>query len=463
MGELRRLLRPRASCVGGASAIALVLVSLACQSPGQGMHAYVGSTAWTGLDRPPVTDAVILVDGDSILDIGPASGVEIPKGAEVRDLAGRWIIPGLIDTHVHLERWMLAEMVANGITTVRDVGGHPDSVLELRSAMALGGTIGPRMFVSGAIIDRTPAQIPNAEGVASGTQARRAIDQRVLAEVSLAAISPRIGLSLLRPLLHEASVLRLPVSAHLGQVDAVTAAREGVRSIEHLSGVPEAILTGAGLAQAWSDYYRGWRAFLLAWARIGPAALTSMAQTLAGESVVMVPTLVNQEAIANLRNRGYLGESIRSAVPEDTWDTNGFARQLGLGTGDFAGIQRGLASQARFVRAFVEAGGLVTAGSNAPSPLVVPGFALHRELEMLVEAGLSTSDALLAATRNASILLGIDSLGVLRPGVPADFLVIRGDPLESIANTRDIELVIFRGTPRTPDQIRQPSVQPTTP
>ena len=104
-----------------------------------------------------------------------------------------------------------------------------------------------------------------------------------------------------------------------------------------------------------------------------------------------------------------------------------------------------------FLRRFVAAGGLLVAGSNAPFPLIAPGASLHEELELLVAAGLSPKDALLSATRNVARLLDAGSVGTVEVGKSADFLILSGDPLEDITNTRAIEQVVYKGVRYYPE------------
>ena len=121
---------------------------------------------------------------------------------------------------------------------------------------------------------------------------------------------------------------------------------------------------------------------------------------------------------------------------------------------DFGAFRRSRSMQDLFVRSFAAAGGRVVTGTDAPNQLLVPGFSEHRELELLVAAGLSTREALRAATRNAAMLLGADSLGLLAPGKVADLLVLTRDPLVDIRNTRSVEAVMSRGRLLDIDSIR---------
>ncbi|KPJ96003.1 MAG: hypothetical protein AMS18_01875 [Gemmatimonas sp. SG8_17] len=94
------------------------------------------------------------------------------------------------------------------------------------------------------------------------------------------------------------------------------------------------------------------------------------------------------------------------------------------------------------------------AGSDSPNQLLAPGASLHRELELLVAAGLSPEQAILAATRNAALLLEADSIGTLLPGNVADFVILSGNPLNDIRNTRLIDRIVLRGTSMHPDELK---------
>jgi imidazolonepropionase-like amidohydrolase len=128
--------------------------------------------------------------------------------------------------------------------------------------------------------------------------------------------------------------------------------------------------------------------------------------------------------------------------------------RAGWGPSDFEAFRRARPMQNLFLRAFAAAGGRIATGTDAPNQLLVPGYSEHRELELLVGAGLTPREALRAATRNAAVLLGVDSLGLLAPGKVADLLVLTKDPLADIRNTRSIEAVMSRGRLLDADSIR---------
>jgi len=429
-------------------ALALVCTIGACK-PGEGMVAYVGGNLWDGSGAPPILDAVILVNGSDIELAGAPDLVKVPRGAEVHRLDGKWIVPGLIDSHAHLEEWMLRPLLAYGVTTVRDGGGEPDSAYHLRDRLDLGAILGPRFFVAGAPIDAPPPSLPIAQTVRTPVEARRAVDQRRLDEASHAIIYPKITRTMLRALLDEAKVLHLPIGAILGKVDAVTAAREGIASVEYLSGIVEATVSNpAAYIQAHDDFYRGWKTAMRGWAALDSASLERTARSLAETKVAVVPTLAYGEVYSNLENQTYIDGLDLSTVPQDVmnrWDIPSFIRGAGLTSNDYVTFQRGQPMRALFLRRFRTAGGLIVAGSHAPYPLLAPGAGLHHELQELVLAGFPVREVLLMATRDAARLLDADSLGVVRDGSVADFVVLNQNPLDDIANLNTIDFIVFRG------------------
>ncbi len=430
-----------------AFAYVLLVTTTACDS-GAGKVVYAGGTLWNGTGVPPILDAVVIVSDGHIEAAGPPDLVAIPRGADVRRVDGRWLIPGLIDAHAHVERWMMSPFLARGITAVRGAGGEMDSVVALRDDALLGSTLSPRLYISGAAIDAAPANPPEV-GVRNATQARRAIDELVLVDATHAIISPKMTSALLRPLMDEANSLILPVAGHLGRIDAITAARAGVMAIEHLSGIVEASVTNpSAYFRAHGNFYAGRKMVLQGWTTLDSTRLERTARALAAAGVVIVPTLHYLEAFSRLRDQRYIGSLDLSPVPESIrrgWNIARLVREARLTGRDFTAFRRARSRQNLFVRRFRAAGGVIAAGSNAPETLMAPGTGLHAEILQLARAGLSPKDALLAATRDAAVLLGVDSIGTIEAGSVADFIILTADPLEDIANTKAIEFIVFKG------------------
>jgi imidazolonepropionase-like amidohydrolase len=137
------------------------------------------------------------------------------------------------------------------------------------------------------------------------------------------------------------------------------------------------------------------------------------------------------------------------------WNVPGLIERAGWTPDDFAAFRASRPGQDLFVRIYRAAGGKVVAGTDAANQLIVPGQSLVRELELLVQAGFSTTDALFSATRDAALLLGADSLGALVPGRKADLLILGKDPQADIANLRTIQQVMVRGHLMSTDSLRR--------
>jgi imidazolonepropionase-like amidohydrolase len=129
-------------------------------------------------------------------------------------------------------------------------------------------------------------------------------------------------------------------------------------------------------------------------------------------------------------------------------------QRAGWTRADFDAFRRSRPAQDLFLRLFFGAKGIIATGTDASYPQIVPGESEHRELDLLVRAGIPPEDALLAATRNAALLIGADSIGTLAPGRVADLLVLSRSPYENIGNTRAIEYVMSRGTLMPADSLR---------
>src|SRR6267143_3677542 len=156
-----------------------------------------GATLIDGAGGPPKPDVLIIIRNGHIEAIAHVNEIPIPTSAERINLVGKTIIPGLIDAHAHVERWAAGRYVAWGVTTVRDLHGGTDTVLSLKNELNLGSIVGPRMFSAGAMIDGVPPTYPNATGVSTPDEARRAADQHAVAGVDYLKVYTKITPTLL--------------------------------------------------------------------------------------------------------------------------------------------------------------------------------------------------------------------------------------------------------------------------
>jgi imidazolonepropionase-like amidohydrolase len=450
---------PQFQAIGAGLALLSLCLSTGCREQPPDGTALVGATLIDGSGGPPRTDAVVVIRRGKIESVEARADFHLPRRTVEVDATGRWIIPGLIDAHAHVARWALTRYLAWGVTTVRDVHGTLDSILELRQEVNRGAILGPRIYSAGAMIDGVPPTYSDALPAPNEKVARKQVDRLVNAGVDLIKVYSRVDPTLLRAVLDEASTFHMPVTGHLGLTDAVTAANMGITSIEHMSGVPEAAMRDAsGLYAAHrSGFFTGWTAFERSWASLDSAALARVAGVLAEKRVWIIPTLVLHDTFSRLDDSTVVRDSMLRDVPQmeqRRWNVPDMVARAGWQNGDFEAFRLSRPKQDLFLRLFAAAGGRIAAGTDASNQLLIPGYSEHRELQLLVSAGFSTRDALLAATRNGGRLLGVDSLGLIAPGKVADMVILRRDPLSRIQNTLAIEQVMLGGRLFSADSIR---------
>ena len=441
--------RPGTTGARAVSALFLAAILAACgPPPGLGMEALTGATVVDVITGRALSNAVVLVRDGKIIAIGGATELNIPRGATITDLRQRWLIPGLIDAHAHLQPWGLASSLRYGVTAVRDLHDGP-AIVDIVGRMADSGPA-PHSFFASAILDEPPLTNLEAVAIAAPDQSAAAVAEVASFGASWVLTYPHVTPPILASIVLEARLRHLPVAAHLGLTDAMTAARLGVATIEHLSGVPEAAGDSTPLFEAHRlGLLRGWTVFERSWSQLDTAALAVVARDLAARGVLLVPTLVLHETFARLDDSAMYHPPELASVPDSAranWNVKGMIRRAGLTRKDYPVLRAGRIKQDFFVHAFMMAGGRVAAGTNTSAQLLVPGAALHTEMELLVHAGLSPLEALRAATLWGAEMLHADSLGRLRAGATADLVVLGASPLADIRNSREIVRVMLHGT-----------------
>jgi hypothetical protein len=421
--------------------------------------AIAGVTLIDGTGAPPLDNATIVIDGDTIASVG--QGAPAPAGADVIDGAGRWVTPGLIDTHVHVElvgRESLPLWLALGVTTVRDLGGALDFLVETRRLQG-EGAIGARLLYTGPMIDGDPGTWPALVRVTSDADAAVAAVDEYLA-VGADAIKLYTTLqpeSVRRCIEHVAG--RVPVTGHLGVTSASEAMEAGINGLEHALLTPysdfapddASVLPGETMVSPgfWPKVTEGWTRADLASDRA-----KRWIDLLVQKDVSFCPTLTvcpgaGDEPDAAEIERAPQGVAYRWREQE--------AMRGSLQTPPQFGERARAARQKlqELVGRVHEAGGRIVSGTDTGAiRSCIPGFSLHHELEFLSGAGLSNMDVIRCATSRAAEALWRDDLGVVAPGRRADLLLLRSDPLRDLAALRDIERVVQDGIVYDPDTLR---------
>ncbi|HEX2311666.1 MAG TPA: amidohydrolase family protein, partial [Vicinamibacterales bacterium] len=340
--------------------------------------------------------ATVLVQSGRIAAVAAGDVRGGPQARREVSGAGRTLIPGLIDAHVHVSDASLPLFLRFGITTVRDLHNAPAYILPLARDDMPGR---PRIVAAGALLDGRGSAWPGARIVESVADVRAAVREQVGAGAGVIAVAPRLSAALTDAVVREANARGVPVAVHLGRTTALAAARAGVASVEHAGSVADADAADAWLTNADGEF-RWWPPGAREWARPDPARLDEDTRKLRENAVVLVPTLALYEALA--RRADQTVEQVRLKAEVTAQATGEDVRLKADATeGDPVAVL------GRLVARFVRLGGIVAAGSDAALPLVSPGASLHRELQLYVAAGLTPAAALEAATVRAARLLAV--------------------------------------------------------
>ena len=398
-----------------------------------------------GSGTPPSPDMIVVVTGRRITALGREGTVHPPRRATTVDGRGKFLIPGLRDMHVHLSittESSLGAFIANGVTGVRDMGGDLDQIDGWRREIAIGARIGPRIVRCGPLVDGPKKTAMYRLTVTNAAEAQRAVDSLRQRGVDFIKVHNRVPREAYFALADECRKTGMRYAGHIPRgVSVEEASAAGQRSIEHTETLVEAAAYQPGSQakspeEALDTYTPERRAALFAeFVRNG----TWYCPTLLEYHHFAFET--DSSVLDDPRNR-YLARAAREYIekfnpaPDRTVPVEQYAGRRAI-------FRRLMGLVAEMQRAGV---GLL-AGTDPPARGMVPGFSLHDELATLVEAGLTPMQALQTATRNPAVFLGeLDSLGTVDKDKVADLILLEGNPLDDIRNTRRIAAVIVGGT-----------------
>ncbi len=375
---------------------------------------------------PSQPDRTVVIRDGRIAGIAASA----PAQATIVDGRGKFLVPGLCDMHVHLS-WTTASalpvLVANGITTVRDMGSRLGEIDDWKTKIATGLLVGPRIFRCGPILN---GQKFNAYQMVVGNPDETRGVVRALKQVDIDFLKThrRTPRESYFALIDEAKKQGLQVVGHIPMtVTPEEASDAGQVTIEHTETLFEGTFSAALKDQKLPDAIRKWRA---------ESAEMLFARFVKNHTAV-TPTLVGWHSLIEAytspdpRSR-YVARSLRKALPP-------------ISAQELAEYKQTFAEYIEVVRLMSGAGVILLAGTDTAGPRI-PGFTLHEELALLVDAGLTPLQALQAATLNpAKILNRAGDLGAIEAGKVADLVLLDGDPLQDIHNTQRIAAVIVGG------------------
>jgi hypothetical protein len=370
----------------------------------------------------------LLLRGDEIVAI---SAEEIGAGAESIDLAGRYVIPGLMDLHAHVQAAgatplqpdpeVLRALLGAGVTVVRELPLITEFGVSLAARVASGELLGP-MVVPASTVFELHAQ-RTSRGFESTERARDWVRREALAGARWIKIYNSMDAESLQAIVETAALHGLRVCGHTEDVPPRQAAELGLGSMEHTVSLPLSCLREDSGEPRFLDLPRliGWR-----WEQVDEERCFELLETFLEQGTAWVPTLVVVEAMLQQGGHGFRGR---------------------LKGEDRERLQESIRLAAQWAVEWHRSGVPVGIGTDFPIDGVEPGVSVHRELQILVEQGGATpAEALQMATLQSAQILNLEELlGSVEVGKLAHLVVLEDNPLEDIRNLQSVYRVVHQG------------------
>jgi len=397
-----------------------------------------------------VPGQTVLVDSGVIKMISAEIGT-LPEGVFVIDGKGKFLAPGLADMHVHV--WDDSEpaiYVAFGVTTIRNMWGT-GKTKEIIRKINNKEIIGARIITSGPIIDGVPEIWPGSRSVARAADAIDEVRKQAAAGYDFIKVYSNLSPESFSAIAEAAHDIGIPFSGHIPEAIPVNVAiTSGMASIEHLYGLDKAVSNvdlGPGRRISLERFVVGRRILSgqIEQEEVFPYEKSlAIAQSIKNADVAVTPTLIVRRRVSPSReeSRRQLARDeiglIRPSLRE-SWDLDRVYASQGLSDSEVPALRVFEKFSDELVRIMNEEGVLLLAGSDAQNHYVFHGLSLHEELELLVNAGLSTFESIRTATINAAIFLGESGeWGVVKEGARSDLVLLNSDPSVNISNYQDI-------------------------
>lgn len=415
-----------------------------------------------GTGAGPADDQTVLIENGVIREIGPASSVSVPSSAQVLDLTGRSVIPGLVGMHDHMfyptasgqgpvegAPALYGEMgfsfprlyLAGGVTSIRTTGSlEPYTDLALKKMIETGKMPGPKIHITGPYLEGVGSFTPQLHELTGPEDAVRLVNYWIDEGATSFKAYMHITRAELGAAVKAAHARGVKVTGHLCSVGFSEAADLGIDDLEHGLVVDQEFnpKKQPDVCPADADRHPSIEKI-----DIEGEAVQAVIRKLVQHHVAVTSTLVIFETFA--ANRPPLQDRVLQAMSLPSR-----ADYLAVRTKIAEGNDNGailLKKEMQFEHDFVKAGGLLLSGED-PTGYggALAGFGDQRQTELLVEAGFTPLEAIHIATQNGAEFLGeADHIGALKAGKQADIVVIKGDPSQKIEDIENVELVFKDG------------------
>ena len=412
-------------------------------------HATVVNTV-TGALQP---DTTVTIEGNRIQQVVPSKSAGAPKGTVV-DAHGQYLIPGLWDMHTHVffgstakdgDDLILPLLLANGITGVRDMGSALDPVLHARDEIAAHRELGPRMIVSGPMLDGPKSTYKAAIAISTPDDGRKAVDMLKARGADFVKVQSGVPREAYFAIADEAKKIGIPFEGHVPDaIRASEAVAAGQRTFEHLIGIFEASSPDE------TKYLAGKKTVGMFLDTYDPKLEANIISLLAAKQIWQCPTLYWERGQWLVDAIDYTKDP-DLAYAGKTWVTKWPRSQKSimqtLDTDPLPVREKFVEHELGIVRRLHAANVPFLAGTDTPADVdVIPGISLHLELQRFVAAGFTPLEALQTATLNPAKFYGrTKDFGTVEQGRIADLVLLRENPLTNIANSRTVTAVIADG------------------
>ena len=444
-----------------------VVAAALLMAAGPGIQAQAGSGSFAFVDvdvlpmdgRGVLPRQTVLVQGDVITEIGPTGSVTVGSGTTIIDGAGRFLMPGLAEMHAHVPPGddpprdqvedILFLYVANGVTTIRGMLGSAYQI-PLAEEIRRGDVLGPRFYVGAPSINGNSAPDP--------ASAERLVREHARAGYDLQKIHPGVSLETWDHMVEVAEEVGMTFGGHVpAEVGLVHAMETGMSTVDHLDGYVQAVASDDVVAQintgspiSLEGLVRG----------VDDQRIDEIVEYTIEHGVYVVPTMYLWENLYGVTDpEPFLDQPEMRYVSQAQRDA--WRRQAAPGPrGEPDAVRAFLEIRNRILQRLADAGASIMMGTDSPQMFNVPGFALHREIAVMSEAGMTNRQILESGTvvvgRYVQEELGIDDrFGMVASGQRADLVLLGSNPLDDLQNLQDRVGVMVAGRWVSRDEIEE--------